>query len=135
MKKTKMQSLYDFATSRPKISPANHGGLGTYYRAAVKDAKKQRTIFLTLYRTVNQLYSIDEIEQLLSQYEHKGSEQMYFNGERWQYITGLYYPLEYRAAAARILWQILQNYVDDTHNGEEKQLIRIAGKEVVNYFK
>jgi len=61
---------------------------------------------------------------------------MHYNGKEWEYTAGQYYPLEYRAAAARILWHILYSYVAENHDYPKikTQLVRIAGRTAVNYF-
>ena len=132
---TKLHSLYDFATKRPNIQPADYAGYTEGYRKDVKEASKQRFVFLNLYRAVNSILTEEQIEKQLEVYE-SNKDRMHYNGEEWEYTAGQYWPLEYRAAAARILWHILYCYVADNYDSAsiKTQLVRIAGRTVVNYF-
>lgn len=133
---TKIESLYDFATKKPGISPIDYGGYNEWYRKDSKEATKQRLIFLDLYRAVNSVLTSEQIEKQLERYEASKKDRMHYNGEKWEYTAGQYYPLEYRAAAARILWHILYSYVAESYDSSKikTQLVRIAGRTVVNYF-
>ena len=126
---TKLHSLYDFATKRPNIQPADYGGYNEWYRKDVKEASKQRFVFLNLYRAVNSILTEEQIEKQLEEYE-SNKNRMHYNGKEWEYTAGQYYPLEYRAAAARILWHILYRYVADNYDSAsiKTQLVRLQAE-------
>jgi len=132
---TKLESLYDFATKKPGISPVDYGGPNEWYRKDIKEAGKQRFVFLNLYRAVKSVLTEEQIEKQLERYE-SNKNRMHYNGKEWEYTAGQYWPLEYRAAAARILWHILYCYVAENHDYPKikTQLVRIAGRTAVNYF-
>lgn len=135
MENKRASSLYDFALQRPRICREDYSGYDKGYRQDLKEVGKQRAIFLALYDAVNNVLSIEEIENSLSQYEAENNRLRY-NGTCWVYTAGQYWPLEYRYASALILWGILYRYVCNNWEPQKvkNQLIRITGKPVVNCF-
>ena len=123
---TKLESLYDFATKKPND-----------YAGYTKDTTtKQASVFRNLHGAVKSILTEEQIEKQLEVYESK-ENTMHYNGKEWQYTaTKQHNPLGYRAAAACILWHILYSYVADNYDSAsiKTQLVRIAGRTVVNYF-
>lgn len=105
---------------------------------------KQGKIYRELLRAC-----IDRVEDLNAKLtiklENSGDRLRLVNG-KLQYITGQYYPTEYRGAACRVLWQILwADYMNECEPGTNKLIYqtgpeikkaieRRAGKSVVNFM-
>lgn len=90
-------ALSQFISSRPGFDPNNYSDAPSY-RADVREAGKQLADARALLRYV-ELFNVP----LDSDAFRAFGGRLSFDGERLDYCTGQYYPLEYRRAAAAVL--------------------------------
>lgn len=101
-KQTIISALRRFINSRPGLYFGNYGDVKAY-RAELRGIAKDRAAALTLLAYVER--SSITADQLKAGF----CRRLTWNGKDFDYTAGQYYPVEYRAAAARalanILWQ------------------------------
>lgn len=108
---TKFQAaLVNFVKQRPGFDFANYGRDGLrYYRADIRDAVNDRADFFELYSFAASKIGNDLEGAILSELDKGG--RLCLVGGSIEYHTGQYFPTEYRAAACRIMANILWSYV------------------------
>lgn len=139
------QLLVNFANKRPGLNPRDYisdwqdvEGRLIYMRES-REITKDLHDFTELYRACN--FMIPDLEKRIKSYLLNSSDRLTLTESgKLQYITGQYFPTEYRPAAARVLSSILWRYVCEAYNlqtgGEiREKLKKIVSRRVMkNYF-
>jgi hypothetical protein len=101
--------LEKFVDQRPGLEFANYGDFRAY-RNESAEITRDRSDFYELLRLASSLLSPAELEEKTAQHLRTSSGRLTLEGDRLQYITGQYFPTEYRPAASRLLVSIIWNY-------------------------
>jgi hypothetical protein len=120
-------ALLSFVNQRPGFDFANYGRDGVkYYRADMREATNDRADFLELYSFAAAKLGTDIQGAILSELD-KGGRLCLVCGSI-EYHTGQYFPTEYRAAACRLMANILWAYVRSNYAFG-------TGDEIRKYFR
>ena len=104
--------MYDFAHKRPCLDPRDYGGGREgwlLYRRESAEITRDLNDFRELYNFAFNLYG-GKFPELVADYLAKSSDRLTLNGDKLQYITGQYFPTEYRPAASRCLVSLIWRY-------------------------
>lgn len=137
--------LVTFANKRPGLNPRDYisdwrdsEGRKIYMRES-REITKDLHDFTELYRVCS--FMISDLEERVKNRLFKSSDRLTLTESgKLQYITGQYFPTEYRPAAARVLSSILWHYVCEAYNlqtgGEIRgKLKKLLSRRVMrNYF-
>jgi hypothetical protein len=106
-----LHALRAFILSRPGLEPGNYGSYADY-RQESAEITRDRDDALALLHYVGMFAS-----DMTPEYFNGGTGRLTWDKTRgeWEYCTGQYYPVEYRAAAARLLSSALWNYWRDAY--------------------
>lgn len=119
-----LASLRAFVRQRPRFEPANYENEATY-RADVRRAGRDLKEAEELLRAVTLRPSCVLSPKQAGRLTWDAGEK------RWDYVTGQYFPMEYRAAACRVLVSALWDYfaaslpkhkLTHTHNQETGEI-------------
>jgi len=101
-----------FATQRPQLDFCNYGDAKSY-RQEVREITKDLHDFRELLRFAS--HRMSDLEILLKEYLLKNSGRLTLNDKgNLEYITGQYFPTEYRPACNRILANLIwKDYADE----------------------
>lgn len=94
--------LQKFVDQRPGLNFADYGDVRVY-RNESAEITRDRSDFYELLRVALSLLSHAELEAKLTQRLTTSSDRLTLENNRLQYITGQYFPTEYRPAACRLL--------------------------------
>ena len=114
-----IEMLCKFVAQRPGLEFANYGSM-KYYRQDYNEILKDRNSFYELLNLARSRYD-GKLNEVLLNYLQQSNDRLTLieckEGYRLQYITGQYFPTEYRNAACRVLVSIIWNdYRDEKHN-------------------
>ena len=141
---TTIEKLIKFVNQRPGLDFANYGDVSAY-RSESREITKDRSDFFELLGLASR--NIENLEDKLTELLIRSSDRLTLDKDgNLQYITGQYFPTEYRPAACRalrsLIWDSYANYKDG--NGQpiystgheirkaiKRNLSRRVGK---NYF-
>lgn len=110
--------LWEFAHQRPGLDPRNYGegmtGRRLYDRERAEILRNLRD-FRTIYTKVaiRDRVSAQDIERAAQ------GRRLRWNGETWDYVTGQYFPMEYRRAATQLLADVLWRKAQDERESNE----------------
>lgn len=104
------QKLIKFVNQRPGLEFANYGDSKSY-NAESREITKDRNDFFELLAYA-QSRIVDFDRKLTFNLENSSSRLTLTNGEL-HYVTGQYFPTEYRPAASRIVAQLIWNDLRD----------------------
>ena len=130
-----------YIVSRPNFDPCNYSD-ATSYRADLRTATKDRAAALHLLAAIEARDTITAADMLDSAHNY-GRFTIKTEGEkiRAEYITGQYYPTEYRAGIARylsgIFWDYLREHAtpaDATGHDIRKAAALALGKPIARRF-
>jgi len=124
LRRVMLTSLQDFVRQRPGFDPNNYGDAASY-RADVRRAGRDLRHAEELIRAVAiRPYCVINPKQ-------SGRLSWDAAKQRWDYVTGQYFPTEYRAAACAVLASALWDYfaaslpkhkLTHTHNQESREI-------------
>lgn len=123
-----LHALLAFAESRPGFEWANYDGAPDAYRAdyreAYKDLQDARTLLAYIART-----SISDDDLIAA----AGNDRLQINRAsdgsiRVDYVTGQYYPTEYRAAVCRVASAAIWRYFREGSGYDTGDAIRAAAR-------
>jgi len=111
---TTVEKLVKFVNQRPQLEFCNYGDIKSY-RQESREITKDRADFYELLQLAYR--NIDNLNDVLTDYLKNSSGRLTINENgNFVYITGQYFPTEYRPAAARVianlLWDSYRNYKD-----------------------
>lgn len=115
---TTVEKLVKFVNQRPQLEFCNYGDIKAY-RQESREITKDRSDFYELLQLAYR--RIADLNAEITQYLQKSSGRLTINEKgNLQYITGQYFPTEYRPAACRVLIDLIWNsYRNEKHaNGE-----------------
>lgn len=121
--------LCKFVDSRPCLDFNDYGDI-KIYRAESREITKDRSDFYELLNLAR--WQVDNLSEKIEQHLTTSNDRLTFENNKLQYITGQYYPTEYRPAANRviksIIWREYMNAknVDNTNKYETGHDIRKA---------
>ena len=125
--------LRNFVNQRPGFDLCNYGGRNKYYRRDYNEALKDRNSFYELLGLASDRYGAN-LDEVLTKHLISTSGRLSLEGGALQYITGQYFPTEYRAAACRalatIIWESYrgEKYEDGSDVYKDGNEIRAAIK-------
>lgn len=132
--------LSSFVDQRPGLDPNDYGrdpeGWKIYRREAA-EITRDRADYYDLLQAAGRLYYPEELNQLLIDYLSTTDDRLtliYPEGKspRLQYITGQYWPTEYRPAASRalvrLIWDKLRRNAGEEATGHD---IRKAARKLL----
>lgn len=137
------QLLTKFANQRPGLDFHNYGDVRAY-RQESREITKDLHDFTELRRYAS-LY-VKDLDSKIEQYLKRTSGRLRIDEQgRLEYITGQYFPTEYRPAAARVLADIIwMEYRDEkkadgtpvyeTGHDMRKALGQWFGKRIMKYY-
>ena len=141
---TTVEKLVKFVNQRPQLEFCNYGDV-RLYRQESREITKDRSDFYELLQLAYR--RIDNLNSSLTDYLVKNSGRLTIDEKgNLQYITGQYFPTEYRPAAARIianlLWDNYRNEKDQNGNpiykdgNEIRKAVRrnLSRRTANNYF-
>lgn len=110
MKTLKIDLLDSFVSQRPNLSFSDYGDRSAY-RSDYADILKGLHVFNELKGILTQCFERDEIEEALILKLNKENNRLFFDFETGglEYITGQYFPTEYRSAACSALYSTLRS--------------------------
>ena len=130
--------LQKFANQRPQLDFHNYGDLKSY-RQEVREITKDLHDFRELLNfAVNR---VKDLESKLKEYLVKNSGRLTLNEKgNLEYITGQYFPTEYRPAASQILVSLIWDYFRNiyTTGDEIRKAIKrqnLSRRVIKNYFR
>ena len=97
-------ALIDYGAQAPRLEWGNYGNRTSYRSEADRIAKQWRSITYLIDAADHYRVTDDQIIDA-SQWAYSG--RMNWQGHAWEYCTGQYWPVEYRAAVAAILRAVL----------------------------
>jgi hypothetical protein len=125
--KTTIQLLRDFAHQRPNLNFADYGDVKAYRsesREIIKDLHDFNELFSLAFTR------IDNLNEQLTDYLTKSSGRLTLENGKLQYCTGQYFPTEYRAAANRVLADLIfADYREET-NSNDPNKVYATGHEI-----
>lgn len=131
---TTTEKLVKFVNQRPGLEFANYGDI-TSYRAEMREITKDRNDFFELLSLAQR--TVENFDQVLTDYLTSTNGRLSLVDGNLQYITGQYFPTEYRPAAnrtlANIIWaELSKNY--ETGDEIRKAAKRQLSRRVVKYY-
>lgn len=102
-----LEELHRFIRQRPGLEFGNYKDATEYrreLRGITRDKRDAETMLFHVWRS--QLSSAELVEAA----ERAFSGRLSWDGKRWQYVTGQYFPTEYRRAACAVLSTALWRY-------------------------
>ncbi len=98
--------LQKFVESRPGLNFADYGDVRAY-RNESAEITRDRSDFYELLRLAHSLTHPDNLEYLVKKQLTASSGRLTLDNGRLEYITGQYFPTEYRPAACRVLVSVI----------------------------
>ena len=123
---TTLDLLQKFVDQRPGLNFADYGDVRAYRNEAA-EITRDRADFYELRRLVS-LIGVN-VEEKATDYLQKSSGRLTLEGGRLLYITGQYFPTEYRAAACRVLSSIIWRHFAancETGDGVREEIRRFG---------
>lgn len=127
-----IETLYQFVNQRPGLEFCNYGERSIYFRE-MREITKDLHDFRELlsYARLN----IDDLNTKLRNKLETTSDRLSINDNgKLQYITGQYFPTEYRPAANRILVNLIWEHVRSMKN-DNGTYLHETGHDIRAYMK
>ena len=120
--------LSDFANQRPGLDPRDYGGGREGWlcdRREAAEISRDLSDFRELFNLAFNLYG-GQFPELVADYLSKSSDRLTLKDGKLEYITGQYWPTEYRPAASRCLDSLIWRYYQNQYEtgGEIRKAIR-----------
>jgi len=133
--------LYSFAHRRPGLDPRDYGGGREgwlSYRRESAEISRDLNDFRELYALAWDILG-DKLPELIATYLANNSGRLTLKGNALEYITGQYFPTEYRPAASRCLVSLIwRKFAEQYETGDQirKAIRRRVSRRVANnYFR
>jgi hypothetical protein len=133
--------LYNFAHQKPRLEPCNYGygreGFLCYRRESAEITRDLHD-FRELFALASLL--VDNLEEKVKAKLENNSGRLSLKDDKIEYITGQYFPTEYRPAASRILVSLIWEYFRNiyTTGDEIRKAIKrqnLSRRVIKNYFR
>jgi hypothetical protein len=135
------QLLNKFAHQRPGLDPRDYGGGREgwlCYRRESAEITRDLSDFRELYSLAWDILG-DDLPELVSAYLTRSSDRLTLKNDSLHYITGQYFPTEYRPAASRCLVSLIwRKFAEQYETGDQirKAIRRRVSRRVAkNYFR
>jgi hypothetical protein len=135
------QLLNKFAHQRPGLDPREYGGGREgwlCYRRESAEITRDLSDFRELYSLAWDILG-DDLPELVSAYLTRSSDRLTLKNDSLHYITGQYFPTEYRPAASRCLVSLIwRKFAEQYETGDQirKAIRRRVSRRVANnYFR
>lgn len=135
------QLLNKFAHQRPNLDPRDYGGGREgwlCYRRESAEITRDLSDFRELYALAWDILGND-LPQLIADYLTRNSDRLTLKNDSLHYITGQYFPTEYRPAASRCLVSLIwRKFAEEYETGDQirKAIRRRVSRRVANnYFR
>ena len=128
---TTSEKLVKFVNQRPGLDFCNYGNIRSY-RSEMREITADRQDFFELFSFAQM--RINDFEQKLTKELKNTTGRLTLEGDSLQYITGQYFPTEFRPAANRVLVSLLWNEYRDEKN-EAGQPVYQTGDEIRKAIK
>lgn len=105
-----LEKLHRFIRQRPGLEFGNYGDAAIYraeLRTITRDKRDAEAMLFYVWR------SQMTPEQVGNAAKSAFSGRLTWDGEKWEYVTGQYFPTEYRKAAAAVLARSLFEYFNE----------------------
>ena len=99
-----LELLCKFVDSRPGLDFNDYGDV-TIYRREMNEITKDMHDFYDLLNLAR--WKVENLSDKIAEYLKNTDGRLSLEGNKLQYITGQYYPTEYRPAASRVLVNII----------------------------
>ena len=110
-----LELLVKFVNQRPRLDFNNYGDRKIYQREMYEITKDMHD-FYELLRLANNV--VPDLSDKVREYLEKSNDRLTLNGDKLQYITGQYFPTEYRPASCRVLKSIIWREYMNAKNGD-----------------
>ena len=114
-----IEKLIQFANKKPGLSFADYGDRKIYF-SEMREITKDLHDFRELLTLALRRYGNLDFEAKLTQYLSKSSDRLTLEGDKLRYITGQYFPTEYRPACNFVLRSLIWDSfrMETNFNGE-----------------
>lgn len=122
--------LYNFAHGRPGFEWANYGS-AKYYRQDYRTAYNDLKAFEELHRlAARRCESYSKLSDAIRQHLERSGDRLQISedGSRLNYITGQYFPTEFRGAACRVLVSVIWNNYREEKNAAGEYVYQDGNK-------
>lgn len=125
------EQIFTFVNQRPGMEPANYNDWKSYraeYAGIIRDKREAEALirYVQLFET-SRLYVFNKLTR---------GERLHIDADGMlDYITGQYFPTEYRAAACRVLASAIWDYWREacgitTYDEIKKQGVKVFGRAI-----
>jgi hypothetical protein len=139
---TTVEKLTKFVNQRPGLDFCNYGDISSYRKESAEITRDRNDYFELLSFAFSR---VDNLEAKLLAYLQSNSGRLSINGKgNLEYITGQYFPTEYRPAVNRILSTLIWNdYSNEIENGRpvykdgheiRKAIKRRVSRRIARYY-
>jgi hypothetical protein len=125
--------LVNFANKRPGLEFADYGDVTTYRRES-REITADLHDFNTFLNLALMRFNHEELSDKIGEYLQSMDGRLTYQNNKLVYITGQYFPTEYRPACTRILRGILWNDIRNEKR-EDGSYIYETGQQIQNLFK
>lgn len=140
-----LELLSSFVDQRPCLNPADYGGGlegWRLYRREAAEITRDRADFYNLLNAAHRLYNSSELNAaVISRLFNTGDRLELTEAGKLRYITGQYFPTEYRPAACRVLSSLIWRKLQERPELQTGDDIRKAARKLLtsrrtarNYF-
>jgi hypothetical protein len=125
--------LIKFANQRPGLEFCDYGDV-TIYRRESREITADLHDFYSFLNFALRRLNHEELNQKIGHYLQNTDGRLIYKNNRLQYITGQYFPTEYRPACTRILKQILWQDIRE-EKYQDGSSIYETSQQIQNLFK
>ena len=124
---TTLDKLIKFVNQRPGLDFADYGDI-SIYRSESREITKDRSDFFELLGLASR--RVENLNDKLTELLSRATDRLSIDKDgNLQYVTGQYFPTEYRPAACRALRSLIwDSYRDEKH--EDGQPVYTTGHEI-----
>lgn len=131
-----LELLCKFVNQRPGLDFNDYGDV-TIYRREMNEITKDMHDFYDLLNLAR--WKVENLNQKIADYLKSTDGRLSLVGEKLQYITGQYYPTEYRPAASRVLVNIIwREFMKDerlkTGHDIRKEVRKYVSRRTAKYY-
>jgi len=126
-----VELLCKFVNQRAGLCFADYGDRTIYQRES-REITKDRSDFYE-FLAMAHVY-VDDLNSKLIDYLSKTGDRLTLEGDKLQYITGQYFPTEYRPAATRAIKSIIWDAIRTEKNGSGEYIYE-TGDQIRAVFK
>lgn len=131
-----LELLCKFVNQRPGLDFNDYGDI-KIYRNEMREITKDMHDFYDLLNLAR--WKVENLSDKIAEYLKNTDGRLSLEGEKLQYITGQYYPTEYRPAASRVLVNIIwREFMKDdklkTGHDIRKEVCKYVSRRTAKYY-